>query len=172
MATATNNLEETLKENVYSRVLPVALQFIQVHKLYFSQNIHLCFSQFGFLINRLPKPRFKCKFCKQVNQDSQFLLNREKKLKQEVLCKAQEMDKGTSLHCYHWPYLTKAKIGSTAIRPALPDLPCQYKLSQQHTKINSHFPPILFSELGFFWTCQGQNHAYAIKSTSSSDAQL
>lgn len=83
MAIATNNLQETLKEIVYSRVLPVALQFIQVHKLYFSQNIHLCFSWFGFLINRLSKPRFKCKFCKQVNQDSHFLLNRNKKAKPE-----------------------------------------------------------------------------------------
>lgn len=44
IATATNNLQETLKENVYSRVLPVPLQFIQVHKLHFSQHIHLCFS--------------------------------------------------------------------------------------------------------------------------------
>lgn len=128
----------------------------------FSQNIHLCFSQFGFLINRLSKPRFKCKFCKQVNQDSHFLLNRKKKLNQKVLCKAHQMDKGTSLY-YHWPYLTEEKIVSTAIRPALPDLPCQYKLSQQHTKINSHFPPILFSGLGVSWTCQGQNHAYAIR---------
>lgn len=43
MATATNNLQETVIEIVYSRVLPVALQFIQVHKLYFSQNINLWF---------------------------------------------------------------------------------------------------------------------------------
>lgn len=43
MAMATNNLQETVIEIVYSRVLPVALQFIQVHKLYFSQNINLWF---------------------------------------------------------------------------------------------------------------------------------
>lgn len=52
MATATNNLWETRIGIVYSRILPVALQFIQVHKLYFSQKVNLCFCYFGFLVNR------------------------------------------------------------------------------------------------------------------------
>lgn len=52
MTTATNNLWETGIGIVYSGILPVALQFIQVHKLCFSQNVNLSFCYFGFLVNR------------------------------------------------------------------------------------------------------------------------
>lgn len=51
MTTATNNLWEA-GIGIYSGILPVALQFIQVHKLCFSQDVNLSFCYLGFLVSR------------------------------------------------------------------------------------------------------------------------
>lgn len=130
--------------NCLFKLFPVALQFIQAHKLSFSL-FSLISVSVGLDFLSTDNPNQEDLSITSVNKWGLTPSTEREEKSQNRGCWRDQQTGKYKFTLLYWPCLTEAEIGSTVGYQTCMFCSARSTLA---TKIHSHFPPVLFSELG------------------------